>query len=148
MSDDLTEKLAAIWPKAFFINQDARRPLKLGIHRDMVGQAHGLSGTDLRRAVSQYCGSPGYLAACTEGAVRIDLAGMPAGMVTAEAVAAAVKMALSQKTRQREAKAERAVAAAVAPEQQTEKASTKAAPKRLSLSELRTAARQRQATGV
>jgi ProP effector len=152
MSDDLVEKLAALWPKAFFINQDARKPLKLGIHRDMVGHAHGLSGTDLRRALGQYCNSPGYLAACTEGAERIDLNGMFAGTVTAEAVAAAVRMALSQKTLQREAKVEKAVAVAAVPERQV--ALKNDDPKngnaiKLSLSDLRAAAaRRRQATGV
>jgi sRNA-binding protein len=94
-----------------------------------------------------------------EGTDRIGLDGLAAGSVSAEAVAAAVKAArLSQKSReQRETKAEKkVVAVAVAPEQQPEKAATKAAPmrqdkndnaaKRLSLADLRIAARQRQAT--
>jgi sRNA-binding protein len=108
-----------------------------------------------RRAVGQYCSSPGYLAACTEGAERIDLNGLAAGSVSAEATAAAVKAArLSQKMRRaaRDAKTgEKAVAAA--PEQQPEKA---VAPKndlgskngnavKLSLADQRIAARQRQA---
>jgi hypothetical protein len=87
------EKLVAIWPKAFFTNQSARKPLKLGIHRDMAGQSHGFSSAELRRAVGQYCRSPGYLAACTEGAERIDLNGLVIGSVSAEAVGAAVKIA-------------------------------------------------------
>jgi sRNA-binding protein len=127
----------------------------LSIHRAMAARSHGLSGADLRRAVGQYCRSPGYLAACTEGAERIDLNGMPAGAVTAEAVGAAVKAArLSQKTRreQRETKlAEKAVVAVVAPERQTEKAAVpmrqdkNANGAKLSLFDLRVAARQRQA---
>jgi ProP effector len=112
-----------------------------------------LSHTELRTALFQYCQSSGYLAAMIEGAVRIDLAGEPAGLVTAEATAAAAKTArLSQKMRreQRETKMEKAVAAVV-PEQQ-------AAPKndlkngnaiKLSLAGLRAAAaRRRQAAGV
>jgi ProP effector len=114
---------------------------------------HGLTGAEVRQAVGWYCQSPGYLAAMTLGAPRIDLNGMPAGQVTAEGVNAAVKAAgLSQKMRRErwDAKTgEKAVVAAAAPE-----TSTKAAPKnakndnvvRLSLADLRAAARQRQAT--
>ena len=146
---DLIQKLVVAWPKAFFINQDARRPLKIGVHRDMAGHAHGFSDAELRRAVSQYCRSPGYLAACVEGAVRIGLDGEVAGEVSVEAVAAAVKaVRLSQEMRreQRETKMEEkaGVAAAAASEQQMEKALTKAAPERLSLADLRVAARRRQ----
>jgi ProP effector len=161
-TEKLVEQLVAVYPRAFFRDPAQRRPLKIGIHRDLSSDAsHGLSDADLRRAVGAYCRSAGYLAACTEGAERIDLNGAPAGTVTAEAVAAAVKAArLSQKTRRaaRDAKTrEKAVAAA--PEQQTEKA---AAPKeqdkndfkngnaiKLSLADLRAAAaRRRQAAGV
>ena len=84
--NDLIEKLAATWPKAFFVNQDARRPLKLGIRGDMAAQPHGLTDAELRRALGQYCRSSGYLTAMVAGAERIDLNGMPAGTVTAEAV--------------------------------------------------------------
>jgi ProP effector len=139
--DDLIAKLTAIWPQAFFINQDAKKPLKLGIHADMAGQAHGFSDAELRRALSQYCRSPGYLAACTEGATRVDLNGEPAGTVDAAGAA-----------RQREVRAKQKVV-----ERQPEKAATKAAPmrqdknnnglKRLSLSDLRIAAQQRRAAG-
>jgi ProP effector len=152
MSSDLIAKLVAIWPKAFFINQADRRPLKLGIHRDMAGQACGLTSTELRRAVSQYCQSPGYLAACTEGAPRIGVNGEVAGTVSAEAVQ---KMHCAQ-----QAKAEKV--AAVTPERQMRKVSTQAAPSaeaaairdknangaKLSLADLRVAAKARQATGA
>jgi ProP effector len=157
MSYDLIEKLAAAYPKAFFPNQADRRPLKLGIHHDLNSdKGHGLTGAEVRQAVGWYCQSLGYLAAMTLGAPRIDLNGMPAGRVTAEGVDAAVKAAgLSQKMRRErcEAKAEKkAVAAAVAREQQTEKAvvpmrqdKNDNVAKRLSLADLRVAARQRQA---
>jgi ProP effector len=157
MSHDLTEKLAklaAAYPKAFFLDQADRRPLKLGIHHDLLGADMALSRTEVRQAVGWYCQSPGYLAAMVEGAVRIDLNGMPAGTVTTEAIAAAVKAAqLSQKMRERrDAKAERkAVTAAVAPEQQTEKpaALKNGNAIKLSLADLRAAAaRRRQATGA
>jgi ProP effector len=144
---------ADIYPRTFFPNQAERRPLKLGVRNDLVADTarHGLSDAELRRALSQYCRSPGYLAACTEGAVRIDLNGMPAGTVTAEAVAAAVKIArLSQKSRER--RETKLAEKAVVPKQQSEKAAPAsiAAPngKRVTLADLRVAAHRRQATGV
>jgi sRNA-binding protein len=149
--DDLIAKLALVYPGAFFVEQNARRPLAIGIHRDLRSDAsHGLTDAELRTALHRYCTSPDYLASMIEGTDRIGLDGLAAGSVSAEAVAAAVKIArLSQKSRERrEIKAEKAVA--VVPEQQTEKASTPApitAPngKRITLSDLRVAARQRQA---
>jgi ProP effector len=87
MSLDLIEKLASVYPRAFFVRPEDRKPLKLGVHRDLRSDvAHGLSHAELRRAVGHYCRSPGYLAACTEGAERIDLNGLAARSVSAEAV--------------------------------------------------------------
>jgi sRNA-binding protein len=162
--DDLTEKLierlALVYPRTFFAEQSARRPLAIGIHHALrADAAHGLTDAELRTVLHRYCTSPGYLASMIDGTDRIGLDGLAAGSVSAEAVAAAVKLArLSQKSReQREAKVEKAVAVAVAPERQPEKAATNVVPmrqykndnavKRLSLADLRTAARQRQATG-
>jgi ProP effector len=156
-TEKLVEKLVAVYPRAFFRDLAQRRPLKIGIHRDLSSDAsHGLSPTELRQALGWYCRSPGYLASMIEGTERIDLNGMPAGTVTAEAVGAAVKIArLSQKGReQRETEAgEKVVAVAAAAERQMEKAATPVrqdkndnAVRRLSLSDLRVAARQRQAT--
>jgi ProP effector len=151
---NLIEKLASVYPRTFFRNQADRRPLKIGVHHALVADTsrHGLSRDELRKALARYCSSPGYAAATVLNAPRIDLAGEPAGLVTAEATAAAVKAArLSQKTRreQRETKVEEKAVAA-APEQQTEKA---VAPRddlkngnaiKLSLADLRVAATYRQ----
>jgi sRNA-binding protein len=158
--DDLIAKLVATYPRAFFAKPKDRRPLAIGIHHDLRSDAsRGVTDAELRTALHRYCTSPGYLASMIEGTDRIGLDGLAVGSVSAEAVAAAVKIArLSQKSReQRETKVEKAVAVAVAPERQPEKAATKAVPtrqdkndnavKRLSLADLRTAARQRQATG-
>jgi ProP effector len=152
MSHDLTEKLAklaALYPKTFFVREQDRRPLKLGIHRDLNSDTtHGLSSNDVRQVVGQYCSSAGYLASCTEGAERIGLDGEVTGTVTAEAVQ---KMHCAQ-----QAKAEKK--AVVAVERQTRKpaapapttasaariAASNANGKRITLSDLRAAARQRQ----
>jgi sRNA-binding protein len=119
MSDDLIARLAVAYPGAFFVEQSARRPLAIGIHRALRSDAsHGLTDAELRTALHRYCTSPGYLASMVDGTDRIGLDGLAAGSVSAEAVAAAVKIArLSQKSReQREIKAEKAVAVAAAPE--------------------------------
>jgi sRNA-binding protein len=164
MSHDLTEKLierlALVYPGAFFVEQSARRPLAIGIHHALRADAahHGLTDAELRTALHRYCTSPGYLASMIEGTDRIGLDGLAAGSVSAEAVAAAVKMVrLPQKTHreQRETRVKAVAAAAVVPEQQTEKpAALKNDPKngnavKLSLAGLRAAAaRRRQATGA
>jgi sRNA-binding protein len=160
MSHDLTEKLieqlALVYPKTFFVEQNARRPLAIGIHRELRSDAsHGLTDAELRTALHRYCTSPGYLASMIEGTDRVGLDGLAVGSVSAEAVAPAVKIArLSQKSReQREAKAEKAVvAAAVVPEQQVapknDLGSKNGNAVRLSLAGLLAAAKARQATGA
>jgi ProP effector len=151
--DDLVVKLVAAYPRAFFLDQVNRRPLKLQIHYDLRSdKAHGLSDAELRTALARYCQSAGYLAAMTLGAQRINLAGEPSGTVSAEAVGAAIKTARSQQE-QRAQVEKKAVAVAAAPEQPiaaTLKGDFKNGNAvRLSLAGLRAAAaRRRQATGV
>jgi ProP effector len=148
--DDLTEKLAklaALYPKTFFVREQGRRPLKLGIHHDLNSDTtHGLSSNEVRQVIGWYCSSPAYRAAVVEGAIRVGLDGEAAGEVTA-AAAAVAKAAM-----RREVKAERkAVAAVVVPETSTQAEPTNAKPLknsnavRLSLAGLRAAAKARQA---
>ncbi len=56
------------------------RPLKLGIHRDLM--AAGFEKAAVKRALARYCNRPRYRKALRAGAVRIDLQGQPAGVVT------------------------------------------------------------------
>jgi ProP effector len=154
MSHDLIEKLAklaALYPKTFFVREQDRRPLKLQIHRDLNSDtAHGLSSNDVRQVIGWYCSSPAYRAAVVEGAIRVGLDGEAAGEVSA-AAAAVAKAAM-----RREVKAERkAVAAVVAPETSTQAEPTNATSLKngnaikLSLAGLRAAAaRRRQVTGA
>ena len=74
MSEPMTEiteaDLRARWPAAF---NDARRPLKLGIHRDM-----GIGHSD---AIRRWTAHPRYLRNSIAGGQRIDLDGNPAGEI-------------------------------------------------------------------
>ena len=72
--------LSQRWPAIF--NIDAPRPLKIGIHEDLL-QA-GLAPQDFKRALAHYCHTRRYRRTLVEGATRIDLDGRPAGVVTRE----------------------------------------------------------------
>jgi sRNA-binding protein len=81
--NDLIGKLAEAHPATFFLAGADRRPLKIGIHRDLAA-AKTLSCRQLKRALAQYTGSLGYLSNMRENAPRVGLDGRPAGTVTAE----------------------------------------------------------------
>jgi ProP effector len=89
------EFLAEKFPRTFFVNGGERKPLKIGIIRDLVDAHIGIPGTQLRHTLAAYTSSPGYLRACREGADRIDLVGEPVGIVSgAEAEHACRKLAV------------------------------------------------------
>jgi ProP effector len=74
--------LAARFSKAFSVYERRRRPLKLGIHHDIVAAAPDILMKELHAALSCYVNNVGYLYACKAGAARIDLNGKPVGCVT------------------------------------------------------------------
>ena len=80
-----TEAEAAIelmcerWPKCFSLFQDPRRPLKIGIHKDIPDRL--IEPKVLRLAFRLYVNNPGYLNAMRLGAARVDLNGEVAGTV-------------------------------------------------------------------
>jgi sRNA-binding protein len=69
----------AAFPAAFTLDRTLVRPVKLGIKDDLYGQC-AISHRRITAALRSYCNSVHYLRASTEGAVRIDLAGDPAGI--------------------------------------------------------------------
>ncbi|MEZ5601479.1 MAG: ProQ/FinO family protein [Candidatus Competibacteraceae bacterium] len=71
--------LAETYPACF--NSENPRPLKLGIHRDLM--AAGFEKAAVKRTLARYCNRPRYRKALRAGAIRIDLQGQPAGVVTA-----------------------------------------------------------------
>jgi ProP effector len=138
----------AQFPKAFTLDPAGVRPLKLGIRDDL----YALSAISHRRiiaALTRYCKSATYLKATTEGAVRINLAGEPAGNVSAtEAQHAMERLAVFAKTAaKRASKASSAMKAPSSKEPakgELAPRSTTAGPRRLSLNDLRKAAAARK----
>ena len=125
MSDDqILELLCERFPGTFARNPAERQPLQRGIDRALVARLGGIvSRNALKRVLSIYTACPEYRATLIEGAARIDLDGNPAGAVSAR---------------------EAAYALAPRPAKTKPAPSTPPAPKRLSLDDLRRAARQRK----
>jgi len=128
MNDDqILELLCKRFPRTFARDPAERPPLKRGIDHDLVVRLEGCSRTALKRALGGYTACPEYRAKLIEGAARIDLDGNPAGVVTASEAA----YALAPKP------------AKTKPTPATPPASPPK-PKRMSLDDLRRAARQRK----
>ncbi len=82
--------LAEVYPACF--DWERPRPLKLGIHKDLLAAGFGGAGVkpaEIRRALGRYCNRPRYRKTLRAGANRVDLDGQPAGAVTAEEAEAA-----------------------------------------------------------
>jgi ProP effector len=78
------------FPQCFRILEYRRRPLKIGIHHDILAKLGGaITPPELAHALRWYCGNGGYLRNTLKGAWRIDLDGKPSGAVTAEEEASA-----------------------------------------------------------
>jgi len=124
--------LAERFPACFAVVDVRRRPLKIGIHNDVLA-AVGVAPDELGRALKRYTQSDRYCAKLKAGAARIDLDACEVGAVTEEEAKAAAESLAKRKAR-REAR-KRAAAAPPAPP-----APTKV---RMSIERLREAARQR-----
>jgi sRNA-binding protein len=86
--------LAETWPRCFHVYEKRRRPLALGIHRDIIAARPDIDIRDLSAALRLYVSNHRYLRACAEGADRIGLNGEAAGKVSAkDAASAAVRLA-------------------------------------------------------
>ena len=71
------------FPECF--NWNRVRPLKIGIHQDLLAVlGEGFTRAEIKRLLGRYCNHVRYQRSLREGAVRIDLQGQPAGVVTAE----------------------------------------------------------------
>src|SRR5215469_6613192 len=127
MNDDqILELLCERFPRTFARDPAERAPLKRGIDRELAARLDGLSSrTALKRVLGGYTACPEYRAKLIEGAARIDLDGNPAGAVTASEAAYALVP--------KPAKTKPTPSTPPAPK-----------PKRMSLDDLRRAARQRK----
>ena len=116
------------FPQDIRRNPSGCQPLKLGIDHDLVARLGGMvSRSALKRALGIYTSCLEYRATLIEGAARIDLDGNQAGAVTA-------------------GEAEHALATRPAKTEPTPSTPPTAPPqpKRLSLDDLRRAARERK----
>jgi ProP effector len=128
-NDQILDLLCERFPKTFAHDPPERRPLKLGIDRDLVARLNGaVSRSTFKRVLGIYTSCPEYRARLIEGATRIDLDGNPAGAVTAGEAAYALA------PRPAKPKPAPPSPASPAPPQ----------PKRLGLEDLRRAARLRK----
>jgi ProP effector len=78
-------KLQKRFPATFPKSPAPKIPLKVGILEDVLAHVDqlGLSEAEIRDAISTWCRGSRYWACLTVGATRVDLAGAPAGQVTA-----------------------------------------------------------------
>jgi ProP effector len=132
--------LAERFPLAFAL-KGRRRPLKIGIDRDLSEAAPDLSPPVIKQALRLYVGAASYGRALVEGAERIDLAGAPAGVVSTAAAATAKAKAAQLKA------APKVRAAPAVPAGPIGKVSTGVTPSgrpRLTLASLREAAQRRK----
>ena len=81
-ADAAIMRLEQLFPRCFFIFDQRRRPLKLGIYNDVSKAAPTFDPVELSIALKRYVGSPCYLARTRVGEARIDLDGNAAGSVT------------------------------------------------------------------
>jgi hypothetical protein len=92
--------LAERWPACFHVFERPRRPLKLGIHLDILAALDGaMTLQELRQALCFYTGNHCYLRRMSAGAARIGLDGNPTGTVSTEEAAAAAARLASYKRR-------------------------------------------------
>jgi sRNA-binding protein len=77
--------LAERWPQCFSVYEKRRKPLKLGIHIEILAAlGDAVTPSELSVALGIYCRNGVYLCRCSEGAPRIGLNGNCTGHVTAE----------------------------------------------------------------
>jgi ProP effector len=92
------ELLVEMFPQCFAVYERRRRPLKVGIHLDILTVTDG-APEELSNALRCYVSNDGYLRACQEGAPRIDLKGQPAGEVSATEAANATAVLAARRLR-------------------------------------------------
>jgi len=133
--------LAELYPKCFFVYQERRRPLKLGIHLDIQAALDGaITPTELHQALGYYCSNPVYLSHLRKDAWRLNLTGELAGAVTDDEEAHAWARLVGIRAKNAARTAAKAAEAKA-------KAKAKAQPppvKRLSLADLKAAALARK----
>jgi ProP effector len=105
----LIELLCSKFPRAFFLLEARRVPLKLRIDLDIRARlGDAVSAKELGTAMRCYTANRFYLAASVAGAVRFDLDGNVAGTVTADEAAFALERRAKAKAKLAAASSKRA----------------------------------------
>lgn len=110
---DVTRRiLATRFPNCFAGKGEPKWPLAIGIHQQVFDAAPDLSKRSVRAALHNYIHGPKYLSNMVVGAIRLNLDGSAAGIVTAADAAHAVgrlrkleKIWYQQRVQRRAAKA-------------------------------------------
>lgn len=143
-----TEALAGIallqerWPRAFFMPEHRRKPLKVGIRQDIIAAGLGeLTPGQLSNALRIYCRNRRYLERLRPNAMRIDLNGDGAGFVNS----VDAKRAVDELARRFLKAAARREAARSAGPTHSSPAPMSERPKRLGLADLKIHALARRA---
>jgi ProP effector len=138
------ELLAERWPACFSVYERRRRPLKIGIHHDILTMRDGvITPRELTAALRRYVHNRHYLWRMVVGASRIDLDGNPAGAVTTEEAAGAA--AQLEQILTRGVRRQTAAVPLKMPPLEMPLEQLPPQPKRISLADLRQAAQERRA---
>jgi ProP effector len=77
--------LAEAFPKCFSVFEQRRKPLKVGIHKDLLARLDGaLTEIELRQVLGAYTANGGYRIRLLAGVPRFDLDGEVVGAVTGD----------------------------------------------------------------
>jgi ProP effector len=119
------------FPACFAMFEQRRRPLALGIQKEIAAAMPTLTKEQISTAMRCYTLNAAYNRACREGAARINLMGHEAGVVTAaEADNAVARIAgMKEWKKKRKDKAARAKAEALAAARAAEIEAAKPVPK-------------------
>jgi len=103
------DTLAEKWPNAFFADPQKRRPLKVGVHLDILEALPGVNKKTLSAALRFYTRHPCYVQAVVKGQARVDLSGVEVGPVSErDREMAAAELRKGAPKQEREAEARRA----------------------------------------
>jgi ProP effector len=90
----IIEMLSQKFPACFAVFELRRKPLAIGIHKEIALAMPALTEEQIHAVMRVYVTNAAYLRACREGAPRINLMGHEAGVVTsAEADNCAARLA-------------------------------------------------------
>jgi sRNA-binding protein len=90
--------LEARFPRAFFGSGESKKPLCLDIEGDLRRACLSADLPAIEAALTDYINGPRYLIALVKGAVRVDLRGEPAGVVSGQQATLAHNRLMKKKT--------------------------------------------------